>query len=68
MSRSNQGIINERIRNRINAKLNYEECIREGRCYKCYILITEINSKTNKKYHACKSCRIRHDYLAKLRS
>lgn len=67
MARSEQGIINERLRNKINRKVEYELCREYGICYKCSAKC-EINPKTNKTYHACKSCRERHDYLVKLRS
>jgi hypothetical protein len=66
MSRSLIGIQNERIRNRINRKVEYELCKEYGLCYKCGIKC-EINFKTNKLYHACKECRDIHELKRKYR-
>lgn len=57
---------NERERNRIASKLNYDESKLMGKCYRCGIN-TPINFKTNKPYHACIECRNKENERAKIR-
>lgn len=46
---------NENERNRVNAKLNYDEAKQNGTCKKCKT-ICSMNPKTNKPYWLCDNC------------